>query len=134
MPDVEEGIESSQAWCQAATSLSSLFPSLLLLLPFAKSNFHAYKFIWAAGAATASGQRAKGGFRKEGSLIQEASEPAPVASFPSEVTPAGEFELLRIFANSFLDLLSKHIKMPVKIFAALLNLSGRLNWGENGNM
>lgn len=106
---------------------------MLLLLPFAKYDFHAYKLIWSAAAATASGQRAKGAFRKEGSLVQEASEPAPVASFPSEVSPAGEFELLRIFANGFLDPLSKHIKMPVKIFAALLNLSGRLNWGENGN-
>lgn len=75
----------------------------------------------------------KGAFRREDSLLLESSKPAPVASFPSEVSPAGELEFLCIFANSFLDPLSKHIKMPVKIFAALLNLSGRLNWGENGN-
>lgn len=106
---------------------------MLLLLPFAKYDFHTYKFIWSAAAAIASGLRAKGAFRKEGSLVQEASEPALGGKFSSELSPAGEFELLCIFAKGFLDLLSKHIKMPVKIFAALLNLSGGLNWGENGN-
>ena len=43
-----------------------------------------------------------------------------------------ELELVFVVASCFRGLLSKHIKMPVNIFAALLNLSGRFNWGENG--
>lgn len=71
---------------------------------------------------------------KKAPWFSESSQLAPATTFPSEVKAnlnlVTELELLFIFANSFWHLLSKHIKMPVKIFAALLNLSGRLNWGE----
>lgn len=116
----------------------------LLLLPFANCDFHAYHFISACISCNCSWPKSKGCFQKTrlpGSVStlwrSGSSQLAPATTFPSKVKAnlnlVSELELLFIFANSFWHLLSKHINVPVKIFAALLNLSGRLNWGENGS-
>lgn len=113
----------------------SLFPSFF---PLPNCDFHACIFTSVCSGYNGFWPKSKGHLQKRRFLgCMEPSQLVPVANFPSCVKTnlglVGDLELLFTVAESFQGLLSTHIKMPVKIFAALLNLSGRFNWGENGS-
>ena len=136
MPKGQEGnAKSSLIWFQAPTPFSSFLPLFLL---FVNCGFHAYKFtsiccgdscFWPKSTRHCQKRKFPG--------CMESSQLALVASLPSQVKTnlslVDKLELIFVVAIHFRGLLSKHIKMPVNIFAALLNLSGRFNWGENGS-
>lgn len=104
-------MENKESWVlpgpvPGSHPFSSPVPSLLLLVPFAGSDCHAYKLARSVAAAAASGRGAKGAFSKEGSLVHESPQPGPVATFPSEVKTSlslvGELELLFYLCQQFL--------------------------------